>query len=139
MRRILLIMIGASMLLYSAFSRDGSGVVTDSVTGLVWQDNETVEKTWVEAISYCEALTLGGNDDWRLPNKKELLSIVDYNTYNPAINSVFQNTTYYNYWSSTIYASNTNYAWSVDFYDGDTSYESKTSTSRYVRCVRAGQ
>jgi len=40
-------MIGASMLLYSAFSRDGgSVVVTDSVTGLVWQDNERV-------VEYC--------------------------------------------------------------------------------------
>jgi len=138
MRRILLIMIGASMLLYSAFSRDGSGVVTDSVTGLVWQDNETVEKTWVEAISYCEALTLGGNDDWRLPNKKELLSIVDYNTYNPAISSVFQNTTSNDYWSSTTYASGTSPAWLVHFYAGYTDYGPK-SNYYYVRCVRAGQ
>jgi len=138
MRRILLIMIGASMLLYSAFSRDGSGVVTDSVTGLVWQDNETVEKTWVEAISYCEALTLGGNDDWRLPNKKELLSIVDYNTYNPAISSVFQNTTSDLYWSSTTDASNTSNAWSVNFYGGYTYNDDKTHNGS-VRCVRAGQ
>jgi len=138
MRRILLIMIGASMLLYSAFSRDGSGVVTDSVTGLVWQDNETVEKTWVEAISYCEALTLGGNDDWRLPNKKELLSIVDYNTYNPAISSVFQNTTSSDYWSSTTYASSTSNAWGVNFYYGGTRNGYKRY-SKDVRCVRAGQ
>ena len=138
MRRILLIMIGASMLLYSAFSRDGSGMITDSVTGLVWQDNETVQKTWVEAISYCEALTLGGNDDWRLPNKKELLSIVYYDTYNPAISSGFQNTTSSYYWSSTTYASGTSDAWGIYFSYGHTGSYNKTHKGN-VRCVRAGQ
>jgi len=133
-------MIGASMLLYSAFSRDGgSGVVTDSVTGvLVWQDNETVKKTWVEAISYCESLTLGGNSDWRLPNKKELLSIVDYSTFDPAISSVFQNTISYRYWSSTTNASRINHAWRIYFGDGNTDKNSK-SNRYYVRCVRSGQ
>ena len=141
MRRILLIMIGASMLLYSAFSRDGgSGVVTDSVTGLIWQDNETVERTWVEAISYCESLTLEGNIDWRLPNIKELLSIVDYSTSNPAISSVFQNTIIsypFRYWSSTTH-DGTEYARSVLFYYGYTVGHSK-SLSNYVRCVTSGQ
>ena len=132
-------MIGASMLLYSAFSRDGgSGVVTDSVTGLVWQDNETVEKTWVEAISYCEALTLGGNNDWRLANRKELLSIVDYSTSNPPISSVFQNTTSDYYWSSTTHASDTNIGWGVNFSYGNTNGEYK-SNNDYVRCVRSGE
>jgi len=136
MRRILLIMIGASMLLYSAFSRDGSGMITDSVTGLVWQDNETVQKTWVKAISYCEALTLGGNDDWRLPNKKELLSIVYYDTYNPAISSVFQKTTLYDdYWTSTTYVDNPTHAWRIHFESGGIS-DGLKSFNRGIRCVK---
>ena len=149
MKRILLIILGASMLLYSEFSRDDNGIITDSITGLVWQDNETVEKSWVEAISYCEALTLGGNDDWRLPNKKELLSIVDYTTTHPALSSAFQNTNSgdgsfwpsYAYWSSTIYAGDNNlhqYAWAVDFYHGFTIGDYRTDNNS-VRCIRAGQ
>ena len=43
-----------------------------------------------------------------------------------------------NYWSSTTYASDTSYAWGVNFGGGYT-YHSYKSTSRYVRCVRAGQ
>jgi hypothetical protein len=144
MRTILLIMIGVSSFLSADFSRDSEGVVKDSNTGLFWQDNYADNESnikqaiWSDAISYCEASTLGGRDDWRLPNKKELLSIVDYSIYNPSISSVFQNITSYNYWSSTTSASYTNYAWLVYFYNGFTSNYYK-SYSRYVRCVRAGQ
>ena len=68
---------------------------------------------------------------------KELLSIVDYSTSEPTISSVFQNTIFNNYdWSSTMFASGTNLAWGVDFYDGYTVNGYKSSNN-YVRCVRS--
>ena len=121
-------------------------IVTDSATGLQWQDNAIVkstERSWIDAINYCEnTLILGGYSDWRLPNANELLSIADYSRSEPAINnSVFVNTssTFSNYyWSSTTYANGTDSAWYVYFNYGSSNYYYKTG-NYYVRCVRGGQ
>jgi hypothetical protein len=92
-----LIMMSTS--LWGAFSRDSSGVVADSATGLAWQDDysdnggDIKSATWQDALIYCEELTLGGISDWRLPNIRELKSIVDDSISVPAISSVFQNFT----------------------------------------------
>jgi len=147
MRTILLIMIGLSSLSMAQeaprFTK-ANGVVTDSKTTLEWQDdysdneNNIKSANWTDAIDYCESLSLNGQSDWRLPNKKELLSIVDYGTFNPAISSVFKMTTSNYYWSSTTNASGTNSAWGVNFSGGGTNYYYK-SDNKYVRCVRAGQ
>ena len=147
MKAILLIMIGLSSLSMAEetprFTK-ADGVVTDSKTTLEWQDDysdngDSVKSAnWTDAIDYCETLSLNSQTDWRLPNKKELLSIVNYDTYNPSINSVFQKNTSYGYWSSTTFASYTNGAWYVFFGYGYTGSYSK-SNYNYVRCVRAGQ
>jgi len=122
-----------------------NGVVIDSKTTLEWQDDYSDNDggniklaNWTDAIDYCEALSLDSKDDWRLPNKKELLSIVDYGTYNPAIISIFEKTTSHYYWSSTTVAANTRYVWAVYFGHGGTGNLHK-SDNGYVRCVRAGQ
>ena len=121
-----------------------NGVVTDSKTTLEWQDaysdnGDSIKSAkWTDAIDYCEGLTLNAQSDWRLPNKKELLTIVDYGTYNPAISSVFEKTTSEFYWSSTTFAGNTNGAWVVYFNSGDTNGYPKLDSAN-VRCVRAGQ
>lgn len=124
------------------------GTITDGATGLMWkkcsegktgvacETGADTTKTWTEALAVCEADTTGGYTDWRLPNIRELLSIVDYGTANPAINSLFNSLSDY-YWSSTSYQDpgNQNLAWYVDFLDGGTSNDNKTN-SYYVRCVR---
>ena len=61
-----------------------------------------------------------GHRDWRMPNVKELQSIVDYSTFNPAIASSFSGLTAAgSYWSSTSYANFPSDAWLVFFGDGD--------------------
>ena len=137
MKIILFIMIGLSIL-NADFTKSGD-IVTDNASTLQWQDDAVGSTmTWESAITHCEGLTFDNHSDWRLPNKKELLSIVDYSTYNPAIRSAFINTTSSNYWSSTTYASSTSYAWGVRFSNGYT-YVSIKGNNWYVRCVRAGQ
>ena len=137
-----LIMMSTS--LWGAFSRDSSGVVADSATGLAWQDDysdnggDIKSATWQDALIYCEELTLGGISDWRLPNIRELKSIVDDSISVPAISSVFQNFTSNYYWSSTTYASDSSVAWGVYFDYGDNGWYDKTYGHR-VRCVRGGQ
>jgi len=72
----------------NAFYDNGDGTVTDSATNLMWQQaDDGVARDWIEAISYCESLTLAGYDDWHLPTAKELQSIVDYTRSPDATNS----------------------------------------------------
>lgn len=139
MRQILLITLGLSTALFASFSKNGN-IVTDSTTGLQWQDDAVGSTmTWTAAIDHCENLTLDAYSDWRLPNLKELTSIMDDTKVAPSIDtSVFQNTVSDLYWSSTTYAGINGVAWYVYFYHGDQYYYSKTN-SFYVRCVRAGQ
>ncbi len=55
------------------------GTVTDVATGLTWTRIDSDEAlTWQDALAYAEQLDLGGHRDWRLPDAKELQSIVDY-------------------------------------------------------------
>ncbi len=128
----------------SSLSRnDATEIITDSTTALQWQDDEIVKITlrnWTSAIDYCEnTLALGGHNDWRLPNQKELLSISDRSRYNQAIDmAVFINTATSSYWSSTTVAYSTIHAWIVNFSSGNPYYYYK-STGRFVRCVRDGQ
>lgn len=99
------------------FTDNGDGTITDNATGLTWQqsdDGNTYD--WENALSYAENLTLGGHTDWRMPNAKELQSIIDYSkspntSSSPAINSLFSCTPitdpngdsgqYGYYWSSS--------------------------------------
>jgi len=142
MKQILLIMIGLSAYMHAEFTIENqpSGVVKDTSTQLVWQDDYSDNGgniksiAWTDAIDYCEGLSLAGGG-WRLPNKKELLSLVDYSKHNPSINGIFSHATSSRYWSSTTGAGYTDDAWIVYFKGGYTNYGLKTSTFN-VRCVR---
>jgi len=135
MRVILLIMIGLSL-------SNASDVYVDSATGLMWQDNsdaKSIKKDWEGAREYCANLELGRYSDWRLPNIKELQSIVDVSHYKPAIKRGFKNVNTSDYfWSSSVYVSDTKDAWVVYFKNGRTNYYNKTDEN-YVRCVRGRQ
>ncbi len=139
-------MIGLSSFLLaqeaSQFTKVNS-TVTDSKTGLEWQDNSdnnSTQKTWQEAIDYCEALTLDTHNDWRLPNINELKTLIDRTKREPAIKEnvlEYIGTNDY-YWSSSSIVGNENDAWVVVFNYGGV-YGDVKDDYVYVRCVRDGQ
>jgi hypothetical protein len=106
----------------NSFSDNGDGTITDDATGLMWaQDDSGEGLNWEEALAFVEeqnAANYLGYSDWRLPNAKELQSIVDYNrspdtTSSAAIDPLFNATAITNeadetdypfYWSSTTHA-----------------------------------
>ena len=125
------------------FTGDGTGVITDTLTGLMWTEDAYLpgaKKSWNDAIDYCNSLSHGGYDDWRLANVGELFSLIDWSQSSPALPSghPFDNVQSSFYWSSTTYADSTSYAWCVSLGNGDAGYDSKTSTY-YVWPVRGGQ
>ncbi len=95
------------------------GTITDNATGLMWQESDYHSSDFEEAVAYCEAAVTGGHTDWRLPDVKELQSIVDYTrapdyTSSAAIDSLFTSTSFDNeegatdwgyYWASTTHIS----------------------------------
>jgi hypothetical protein len=138
---------------YESAVTSGERVVSDTTTALMWQGcpagrsgslcafGAASSFTWENGVSYCERLVFAGNDDWRLPNIHELVSIVNYSAYNPATNTAaFPNTGISNgaavgYWSSSLFANDSGRAWFVDFYNGHN--DALVTTERYaVRCVR---
>ncbi|MGV8905729.1 MAG: DUF1566 domain-containing protein [Acetobacterium sp.] len=109
----------------NVFVDNGDGTISDLATGLMWQmSDDGTTKDWEEALAYSDNLELAGYDDWRLPNVKELQSIVDYSrsldtTNSPAIDSLFVLTemqdpdgemNYGYYWSSTTHQDGNNIA-----------------------------
>ncbi len=111
------------------FRDNDNGTVTDEATGLTWMKvdsgklkagkDKDGKLNWQEALDWAENLEYAGYSDWRLPNVKELQSIVDYTrspatTNSAAIDPVFQATSfvaeddrqdYACYWSGTTHAS----------------------------------
>ena len=123
-----------------SYTDNGDWTVTDGCTGLMWQqEDDDVKRDWAEALGYCEGLELADQRDWRLPNVGELLSIVDYGRYDPAINAdFFPGTDSALYWSSTtnideLYLET---PWVVFFNCGAVSAIFWTPPDLYVRCVR---
>ncbi len=149
-----------------SYTRDDTKkIVTDTITGLQWQDDVNITKPWLTqenydkctgsngetqdttkctdtsgdtAATYCSNLVLGGHSDWRLPTIDELMYIADRSRHNPAIDPTFQNTRSDGYWSSTSRVGNGGHAWGVNFGNGRDYWYDK-SYSHYVRCVRAGE
>jgi len=116
---------------------NGDGTVSDYGTGLTWQQAEAGTKAWESALSYCNNLTLANASDWRLPNVKELESIIDDTRYNPAIDtSYFPGAVPSTYWSSSTYLGSTSTAWFVRFSDGSYRGITVKSSPYNVRCVR---
>lgn len=133
------------------FVNPGDGTVTHTKTGLMWKQcaqglsgagcatGTAATPNWSAALAMAVTDTTGGHTDWRLPNKKELESLVETCGYGPAINqTLFPGTpTPKNFWSSSSYLGNTADAWTVAFNYGYNNAHDKVAQSNYVRLVRA--
>jgi hypothetical protein len=92
-----------------SFTNNNNGIITDNVTGLMWQQVDGGQMTHENAIVYCDNLVLGGYSDWRLPTPIEAFSILNHQNANPAIN-----TTYFSslttpgaeYWWTSVFENN---------------------------------
>lgn len=106
----------------NAFADNGDGSITDNATGLTWaKDDSGAGMNWEEALAYVQAQNAAnylGHNDWRLPDIKELQSIIDYSrspdtTNSASIDPLFNSTQITNeagqadypfYWTSTTHA-----------------------------------
>ncbi len=128
----------------------GNGTVTDTRTGLMWsrcslgQNNDASCSGDAESSEWRDALLAVrdrnnanwlGHDDWRLPNIKELASLLRRDRAWPAIDPVFANTDPGVYWSSTNHAGEPRAVWGAFFSEGNVFGVDKDSMAR-VRLVR---
>ena len=107
------------------FKDNGDGTVTDNLTQLIWLKNANCfgERSWSVASDYCAGLANGqcglvddsNAGDWRLPDIRELQSLVDYDSFQPALplRHPFTGAKHNYYWSSTSYVGKPGYAWFV--------------------------
>ncbi|MCZ7599528.1 MAG: DUF1566 domain-containing protein [Gammaproteobacteria bacterium] len=117
----------------SRFEDHGNGTVTDGGTGLMWKrcvegldgpdcaSGSANTLTWHAALDHARTHEFAGYDDWRLPNLKELWSLVEVACYGPAINTtVFPNTPSAFVWSASPYTNSPGSAWFLGTGSGDT-------------------
>jgi len=124
-------------------------VVRDMFTGLYWladpsklggvwgtPGNPSL-MTWDEAIDACNKLELNGHYDWRLPNLRELFSLIHAGKLDPAIeDGKFPNTKGYGYWSSSITPKDTSKVFGVDFVSGQINWDPRVGIKKYARPCR---
>jgi len=138
------------------FIDNGDRTVTHTKTGLMWKKcseglsgaacatGTATTYTWKAALNAAQTLNTGVGfatyTDWRLPNVKELASIVESQCLNPSVNAAIFPVTNTNrmYWSASPQAGRPTYAWNVDFYNGAILFSSKALNGS-VRLVRGGQ
>jgi hypothetical protein len=128
------------------FTDLSDGTVKDNLTNLKWvqalhslADNSGT-MVWNSAIDFCNNLVYAGHSDWRVPSRKELMSLVDYGCYSPALPSehLFSGVQNGDYCSGTSVAGDAVRAWSVNMYYGYMHNDYKTN-SYYVWPVCGGQ
>ncbi len=89
-----------------------NGTITDTITGLMWQQTDGGEMTIENAFIYCDTLTLGGYTNWRLPNAHEGFSILNLQNNNPALDILyFTKTTAQYWWTSDKQVNDANKIW----------------------------
>jgi hypothetical protein len=115
-----------------------AGEVTDTQTGLIWQQgmSSTTGVAWADAPAYCSTLNLN-NQTWRLPSLRELQTLVD-ESKTPAIDlTAFPSTPSAYFWTSNVFTGNPGNAWVVDFAYGFTrGFGIDVTVANPVRCVR---
>jgi hypothetical protein len=137
------------------FTDNGDGTATDNLTGLIWLKNGTCfpeggpagATTWQSALDACNNLQNlecrlsdgSSSGDWRLPNVRELHSLIDFGNYHPALPTGHPFTvadTYY--WTSTTVADSPSRAFRVSLDAGNVGEGTKLSPDGLVLPVRGG-
>jgi len=127
------------------FIDNNDQTITDRLTGLMWTKRADLNHCiWSTAVSYCRSLNAYGYNDWRLPNIKEIISLLDFSNFSPCLQNGHPFTSVKNerYWSSTFvnsYLPNPNYKWALNMADAHTSRvgASHVSPLYYVWPVRS--
>jgi len=132
------------------FTDNGNGTVTDNLTNLIWLKDANCfgDRIWTDALEDANTLADGSCGltdgsvvgDWRLPNIRELQSLIDFDNFDPALPAghPFSGVQSYYYWSSTTRASTGNQATNVHFASGYTQSGVK-GVLDHVWPVRSGQ
>jgi hypothetical protein len=161
-----------------SYTDNGDGTITDNNTGLMWEKKDDSRRihdqdntyTWWDGVTPGSPMNgtmvtvflatlntppcFAGHCDWRIPNVKELQSIVDYENFGPAVNAAFHDaqgcprctnvtlascscTNLGGYWSATTYFGKSGSAWGVSFVSGGL-FEAVESAGSLVRAVRGG-
>ena len=135
------------------FTDNGDGTVKDNLTGLIWLQTANCfgvnsPVVWNDALANANGLSSGNcgltdgsvAGDWRLPNVKELQSLIDHGQSSPAlpVDHPFSGVEFFGYWSSTTSIVSTGLAWLVDIDEGITITESKPGNLSRVWPVRGG-
>jgi hypothetical protein len=141
------------------FTDNLDGTVTDNLTGLIWLKEANCpndRREWgialMDVVKLNASGTMNGNpcndtsnggshqSDWRLPNARELYSLIDSSQYAPALPSghPFTGVQSDRYWSSTTFAGNTEFSLFAFLGDGTVAMGSKPN-AHYVWPVRGGQ
>ncbi|RJQ56391.1 MAG: DUF1566 domain-containing protein [Desulfobacteraceae bacterium] len=121
-------------------------LVADTHTGLVWTRNASLgdlPMTWKEALTFVCDLNckkLHGFGDWKLPNRRELFSLVSHETVNPSLPAghPFADVRE-SYWSATISRYDVRYAWVLYLQDGAVGVGYMPLSEFYLWPVRAHQ
>lgn len=121
----------------------GGSTVYDHLTGLTWSrmaDWKESLLTWPDAFAQLEAMNrqhVHGYNDWRMPDIRELESLVDLGRHSPALPCEHPFVDVRNfYWSSTTSAYETNYAWTLYLQDGAVGVGYKAKAEFYLWPVR---
>lgn len=138
----------------AAYTPVGDGnTVTDTRTGLEWKrcsesqswngstcTGTATTHTWAQALTLASTSSSANHSDWRLPNLKELRSLVEECRSSSAINdTIFPATPSSDFWPGSPYAGYSYYAWYVNFDADYASYHYNRSRLLGVRLVRGGQ
>jgi hypothetical protein len=112
-------------------------------SGGTCETGTTAEVPWNKGMDYCEQLTLADYDDWRLPDRSEMIAVTDYSRFNPSLDTtVFPGLAMWQShtgWSSSSARYDSNNSWTLQSADGGVvDYTQKVDTGPTVRCVRDG-
>jgi len=145
----------------SVYTDNGDGTITDNTTALTWEKlsedgsihDEGNTYTWDEALQRVDTLnsqSFAGHNDWRLPNVVEARTLLNFDTFSPAVAPQFDDNCVNActiltcnciqpdwYWTSTTYQETNDDAWFVDMFNGYTDTTTKVEPI-FARVVRGG-